>query len=446
MKTKVPFFNTMTSIAVIGVVAAAIATYSSCDSAKTDAGKKSTTTEGTVDSEETKDADTTDTDKDPDAVKEEVVLEGVYIKSATLPDKTKKYKVGDELAFALTYSAAVDVTGTPRMKFLVGATTSTQTKEVLADYASGTGTATLTFKFTMAAGDFSPFGLKLAVVDAEKGSLIDLNGGTITSGGTAANLSLENFPSAAGINLAEGLKKTGEVFSFHGDTVAASCTAYRTDKRFTDESSGQYSIKDPADATKKITAFCDMTFEPNFGWMLVLNYVRPDGNTDTAVERTDLPVAVPGQKLGDDLSDNAAAWGHASTALVKSFKPQFLRWSCTAEGKTLHFKTEEALCVTAGGGGSAGQTGTCTAGTLLTQFSSLQGNEATYTFPTNGLVPDPLRSGDVVHTRNLTLNPFSTELGAAGFKAGWQVGGTGWDCERSVVNATTDTMHQVWIR
>ena len=76
------------------------------------------------------------------------------------------YMAGDTLTFALTSPLPVTVTGTPRLVLTVG----TETR--YATYASGSGSTSLVFTYTVQAGDNDTDGI--AVV-----SSIDLNGGTL---------------------------------------------------------------------------------------------------------------------------------------------------------------------------------------------------------------------------------------------------------------------------
>ena len=71
------------------------------------------------------------------------------------------------LNFALTASEPVAVTGTPRLAIDVGGITR------YATYASGSGTAALTFSYPVQSGDFDANGIAIT-------SPLDLNGGTLT--------------------------------------------------------------------------------------------------------------------------------------------------------------------------------------------------------------------------------------------------------------------------
>ena len=86
----------------------------------------------------------------------------------------------------VTFTNTVTVTGTPQLKLATGTPASTAV-----NYSSGTGTTTLIFNYTIAAGHTSP-DLDYTSFDA-----LTLNGGTIVNAGTNATLTLP-FPGAAG--------------------------------------------------------------------------------------------------------------------------------------------------------------------------------------------------------------------------------------------------------
>ncbi|MCP9817414.1 M10 family metallopeptidase C-terminal domain-containing protein [Synechococcus sp. GreenBA-s] len=100
------------------------------------------------------------------------------VTSVNIPNVTSgNYKAGDLVDVTVTFSEAVRVTGTPRLGLLVG----TNTRQ--ATYLSGTDSTTLTFRYTIAAGDSDLDGISI-----NAGSLT-LNAGTITDpAGNAANI------------------------------------------------------------------------------------------------------------------------------------------------------------------------------------------------------------------------------------------------------------------
>ncbi|MCX7920965.1 MAG: S-layer homology domain-containing protein [Clostridia bacterium] len=97
------------------------------------------------------------------------------------------YKAGSIIAVAVTFDRAVDVTGAPVLKLETGST------DRDAVYTSGSGTATLTFNYTVQAGDIA------GDLDYTAITSLALNGGTVKNAGTAVNATLTlAAPGAAG--------------------------------------------------------------------------------------------------------------------------------------------------------------------------------------------------------------------------------------------------------
>ena len=89
------------------------------------------------------------------------------------------FTAGDRITVTVDFHEAATVTGTPRAALAVGAATRQ------ADYASGSGTASLAFRYTVAAGDADADGVSVGA------SALSLNGGTIAdASGNAASLGL----------------------------------------------------------------------------------------------------------------------------------------------------------------------------------------------------------------------------------------------------------------
>lgn len=109
------------------------------------------------------------------------------------------------MPFTINMSEAVTVTGTPRIAIDVGGTTR------YATYTSGSGTAALTFTYTVQAGDEDSNGITLS-------SPIDLNGGTIKDlANNDASLSF-TVPNTSGIIITSAVP-TGYTVAFTADTV-----------------------------------------------------------------------------------------------------------------------------------------------------------------------------------------------------------------------------------
>jgi len=113
------------------------------------------------------------------------------------------YGVGKSIAIQVAFSGAETVTGTPELALNSGGT---------ATYSSGSGTSTLTFLYTVGAGDASP------KLDYSNTGALTLNGGTITGGGgIATNLTLAS-PGSSGSLSANS--------NFGIDTVAPVVVSY----------------------------------------------------------------------------------------------------------------------------------------------------------------------------------------------------------------------------
>jgi hypothetical protein len=114
-----------------------------------------------------------------DLVLANVQLAPPTVAYVTSPAANGTYKIGDQIDIQVNFDSAVDVAGTPQLTLETGAT------DRVINYVSGTGTSTLTFRYTVQAGDTTS--------DLDyKGSAIALNGGTIKvhGGGTDADLTL----------------------------------------------------------------------------------------------------------------------------------------------------------------------------------------------------------------------------------------------------------------
>ncbi len=96
------------------------------------------------------------------------------------------YKIGDVITVTVRFDNAVNVTGTPTL------TLETGTTDRVLNYLSGSGTDTLTFSYTVQAGDSS------ADLDYASTSALSLNGGTIQDGANQNAILTLPTPGAAG--------------------------------------------------------------------------------------------------------------------------------------------------------------------------------------------------------------------------------------------------------
>ncbi|NCT84572.1 MAG: DUF4347 domain-containing protein [Comamonadaceae bacterium] len=96
------------------------------------------------------------------------------------------YKIGDVITVTVRFDSAVNVTGTPTLTLETGVT------DRVLNYLSGSGTDTLTFSYTVQAGDSS------ADLDYASSSALSLNGGTIKDGADRSAILTLPTPGAAG--------------------------------------------------------------------------------------------------------------------------------------------------------------------------------------------------------------------------------------------------------
>src|SRR5262249_16136218 len=118
----------------------------------------------------------------------DIVIDGVVPTTSAVssPNANGTYKAGDTITISVQFSQTVMLTGTPQLKLETGAT-----DEVI-NYTSGSGTNTLSFSYTVQAGDVS------GDLDYLSTAALTLNGGTIKDGaGNPATLTLAS-PGAAG--------------------------------------------------------------------------------------------------------------------------------------------------------------------------------------------------------------------------------------------------------
>jgi hypothetical protein len=102
--------------------------------------------------------------------------------NVTSPTPDGTYNVGAVINVTLQFSQVVTVTGTPQLALNSGGT---------ASYTSGSGTTTLTFTYTVAAGN------SVGDLDEASTTALTLNGGSILAGGQGVNLTLP-APGTAG--------------------------------------------------------------------------------------------------------------------------------------------------------------------------------------------------------------------------------------------------------
>ncbi|WP_193907411.1 beta strand repeat-containing protein [Cellvibrio polysaccharolyticus] len=153
-----------------------------------------------------------------------LVIDGVVPTVTSVNSSTANgtYKIGDVVSVQVNFSEAVTVTGTPQLTLETGATDRT------INYASGTGTSTLTFNYTVQAGDTS------SDLDYVATSSLALGGGTIRdAAGNDATLTLASPGAANSLGNNKALVIDGVAPSVSSIVVSGSPMAAATSVNFT---------------------------------------------------------------------------------------------------------------------------------------------------------------------------------------------------------------------
>src|SRR5262249_46364418 len=117
------------------------------------------------------------------AAKDIVIDTRAAVTNVTSPTANGAYGVGTVIDITVQFNRAVNVTGTPQLVLNSGGT---------AGYVSGSGTTTLTFRYTVGAGQSA------ADLDYTTTSALNLNGGTIKDSGGQDAITTLPAPGAAG--------------------------------------------------------------------------------------------------------------------------------------------------------------------------------------------------------------------------------------------------------
>lgn len=116
-----------------------------------------------------------------------IVLDtGAVVTNVTSPASNDSYNAGDTIGVTVTFSKIVNVTGVPTLTLETGA------PDQVVNYTGGSGTTTLTFSYTVQAGDTS------TDLDYVATNSLSLNGGTIKDAGAIDAILTLPSPGAAG--------------------------------------------------------------------------------------------------------------------------------------------------------------------------------------------------------------------------------------------------------
>jgi len=144
------------------------------------------------------------------------VATGPTVTGVTASTANGTYKVGDIVSLQANFSQAVNVTGTPQLTLETGSTDRT------INYVSGSGTSSLTFNYTVQAGDTT------ADLDYLSTAALTLNGGTIKDGSNNnATLTLASPGAANSLGANKAIVIDGVVPTVSGVTSSTANTTYK---------------------------------------------------------------------------------------------------------------------------------------------------------------------------------------------------------------------------
>ncbi|WP_189608066.1 beta strand repeat-containing protein [Saccharospirillum salsuginis] len=146
-----------------------------------------------------------------------LVVDGVEptVTAVTSSTTDGSYKAGDAISIQVNFSEAVTVTGTPQLTLETGDT------DQVVDYASGSGTTSLTFTYTVQAGDTN------TDLDYLNTTALALNGGTIADAASnAATLTLASPGAANSLGDNKALVVDGVVPTVTGVTSSTANGSY----------------------------------------------------------------------------------------------------------------------------------------------------------------------------------------------------------------------------
>jgi hypothetical protein len=145
------------------------------------------------------------------------------VSNVTSSSTNGTFSIGDSVSIQVTFTEAVTVSGTPRLTLETGST------DRAVDYVSGSGTTSLTFTYTVQAGDSS------TDLDYVSTSSLALNGGSIVDAATnTATLTLPSPGTAGSLGANKAIVVTSsptKVVSVRTPVGTASGAAFSTQPR-----------------------------------------------------------------------------------------------------------------------------------------------------------------------------------------------------------------------
>ncbi|WP_293233196.1 Ig-like domain-containing protein [Microcoleus sp. PH2017_05_CCC_O_A] len=223
--------------------------------------------------------------------------------SAATPDGT--YGIGTNIGITVNFSEIVNVTGTPQLS-LAGATP-------VASYLSGTGTNTLTFRYTVAAGDRS------ADLDYLSTTALSLSGGTIKNAATFdASLTLPAPAAANSLGANKAIVIDGIVPTVTSVTSTTANGSYNTTSNINVTVNFSEAVTlAGGNMTVNLDTGGTVTIAPFTGTSAVGTYTPATGQNSTDLNSTGITLAT-GATLRDSASNNATLTIPAGQSLADS--------------------------------------------------------------------------------------------------------------------------------
>ena len=321
------------------------------------------------------------------------------------------YAAGQNLDFTTSFGEAVTVTGTPRIALTLdtGGT-------VYADYVSGSGTNTLTFRDVVASGQQDLTGVTTA-------SAIDLNGGAIKdAAGNAANgagLNLTGEPSTAGVDIdaiAPAVSSvTVPVNGTYGIAQDLDFTVSFTKTVTVNTGGGVPYIQVTLDTGGTV----DATYLSGSGTSaLVFRYVVAGGELDSNGIAVGSSLVLNGATIQDPIGNNAATAlngvGSTTGVLVDSIPPTVS--SINTADASLNNLTSEHFTVTfstAVTGVDASDFTLVGTGTASGAINTISGSGTTWTVTLNNVTGDGTLRLDLNTSGSTITDAFGNTLTAA---------------------------------
>ena len=226
------------------------------------------------------------------------------------PGSDDTYIIGDTISVQVTFNENVTVTGTPRLEIAVGANNRP------ADYDSGSGTAELTFSYTVASGDSDADGI--AVGDNK----LALNSGTIKDGaGNNATLthtalaaqSTHKVDGVAPTVLSATVKNASLKIKFRETLGAAANLANLA-----------FAVKKTPDGGTETTVNLSSTAPSISGDTVTLTLAAAVVSTDTGVKVSyTKPGSGTNNKVVDAVGNEAASFTDQAVTITANSAPEF---------------------------------------------------------------------------------------------------------------------------